>query len=415
MFSKIVILRMKYREAKLIFSTGIGWMFDSMDVLLLSYILVAASHELGLTKGDEGLIILVNNIGMLIGAILFGWLADVRGRRMTFMSTLVLYSIGLGLTAFVSSASELAVIRFFTGLGLGGELPVAASLISELSPPNSRGRNVVLLESFWSIGAILAAAIAYLVFPGFGWRAPLLALSAVALYALAIRATVPESPQWLRLRNPTRAQAIAEKYGVTLESAERHSSKELLANGLRTQTLVLWTSWLLLAFGYYGAFLWLPTMLTRRGYSLVRTFEYSLEMSLAQLPGYFTAAYMIERIGRKPSLLTFFTGSAAAAVAFALAPSTAWLLASGVALNFFNLGAWGLIYAYTPESFPSDLRATGMGSSGSMARVGMIIGPLLPVYVSFSFALSIYAVAWFATGILIFFLGIETITFLRNF
>jgi len=110
-----------------------------------------------------------------------------------------------------------------------------------------------------------------------------------------------------------------------------------------------------------------------------------------------------------------FSNMTAAAVAFALAPSTAWLLASGVALNFFNLGAWGLIYAYTPESFPSDLRATGMGSSGSMARVGMIIGPLLPVYVSFSFALSIYAVAWFATGILIFFLGIETITFLRNF
>jgi len=87
---------MKYREAKLIFSTGIEWMFDSMDVLLLSYILVAVLHELGLAKGDEGLIILVNNIGMLIGAILFGWLADVRGRRMTFILMLALCSIGLG-------------------------------------------------------------------------------------------------------------------------------------------------------------------------------------------------------------------------------------------------------------------------------------------------------------------------------
>jgi Major Facilitator Superfamily. len=171
---------------------------------------------------------------------------------------------------------------------------------------------------------------------------------------------------------------------------------------------VLWASWLLLAFGYYGAFLWLPTMLARRGYGLVRTFGYSLAMSLAQLPGYFTAAYLVEMIGRRPSLLAFFAGSAAAAVAFALAPSTAWLLASGVALNFFNLGAWGLIYAYTPESFPSDLRGTGMGSSGSMARVGMIVGPLLPVFVSFSAALSTYAVAWLAAGVLIYALGVET-------
>jgi len=407
LFSKIV-KPVNGREARLIFASGIGWMFDAMDVLLLSYILVAASHELGLTKGDEGLIILANNVGMLIGAFLFGWLADLWGRRRTFMLTLALYSVGMGLTAFASSASDLAAIRLFTGLGLGGELPVVASLVSELSPPGRRGRNVVLLESFWSVGAILAAAIAYFVFPSFGWRAPLLALSAVALYALAIRATLPESPQWLRLRDPARARAIAEDYGVTLEGAERRGARELLAKGLRTQTLVLWASWLLLAFGYYGAFLWLPSMLARRGYGLVRTFGYSLAMSLAQLPGYLTAAYLVERIGRRPSLLAFFAGSAAAAVAFAFAPSTAWLLASGVALNFFNLGAWGLIYAYTPESFPSDLRGTGMGSSGSMARVGMIVGPLLPVFVSFSAALSIYAVAWLAAGVLIYALGVET-------
>jgi len=94
-------------------------------------------------------------------------------------------------------------------------------------------------------------------------------------------------------------------------------------------------------------------MLARRGYGLVRTFGYSLAMSLAQLPGYLTAVYLVERIGRRPSLLAFFAGSAVAAAAFALfAPSTAWLLASGVALNFFNPGAWGLIYTYTPEVLP---------------------------------------------------------------
>ncbi|MGC9170955.1 MAG: MFS transporter [Thermoproteus sp.] len=400
---------MDWKGVRLLASAGIGWMFDAMDVLLLSYILVAAAGELGLGKGEAGLVILANNVGMLLGALLFGRLADVWGRKPVFMTTLAIYGAGTGLTALAGSASDLALLRFFTGLGLGGELPVAASLMSELSPTRYRGRNVVLLESFWSLGSILAAAVAYFAFPRLGWRIPLALLSLTALYVLVLRSAVPESPLWLYLRDPQRAYAIAQTYGVTLDRVERHSARELLT-GYRSQTLLLWAAWLLLAFGYYGAFLWLPTMIAKRGLGLVATFEYSLIMSLAQLPGYFTAAYLIERIGRRPSLLLFFLGSAASAIAFAAAPNVGWLLASGIALNFFNLGAWGLIYAYTPESFPSDLRATGMGSSGSMARVGMIIGPLLPTYLTFSTALAAYAAAWLTAGVSIYLFGKETKT-----
>ncbi len=398
---------MGMKDVKLLVSAGVGWMFDAMDVLLLSYILVAASQELGLTKGEIGLVILANNVGMLIGALLFGKLADIWGRKPVFMATLAIYSVGTGLTALAGSASDLSLLRLLTGLGLGGELPVAASLMSELSPTRHRGRNVVLLESFWSVGSILAAALAYFVFPRIGWRIPLALLSLTALYALVLRSAVPESPLWLYLRDPQRAYAIARTYGVALGRVERHSARDLLT-GYRPQTLLLWAAWFLLAFGYYGAFLWLPTMIAKRGFGLVTTFEYSFAMSLAQLPGYFAAAYMIERMGRKPSLLLFFAGSAVSAVAFAAAPSAVWLLASGAALNFFNLGAWGLIYAYTPESFPADLRATGIGSSGSMARVGMIIGPLLPAYFSFPAALSTYATAWLASGVAIYLFGRET-------
>lgn len=393
--------------AKLLMAAGIGWMLDAMDVLLLSYILVTAGKELGLTAAQSGLVILANNLGMLIGAFLFGRIADVWGRRPVFMTTLAVYSLGTGLTALAGSASDLALLRFFTGLGLGGELPVVASLISELSPTRYRGRNVVLLESFWSVGSILAAALAYFAFPRYGWRLPLAVLSLTALYALAIRAAIPESPIWLHLRDPQRALAIAKIYGVALESAERHSVKELLTR-YSSQTLVLWAAWFLLAFGYYGAFLWLPSMVAARGYGMVKTFEYTLAMSLAQLPGYFTAAYLIEKWGRKNSLLLFFVGSAASAAAFALAPNTATLLAAGVALNFFNLGTWGLIYAYTPESYPPDLKATGMGASGSMARLGMIVGPLLPPLLGFTTALSAFAAAWLISGIIIYLFGIET-------
>jgi len=130
---------MGMKDVKLLVSAGVGWMFDAMDVLLLSYILVAASQELGLTKGEIGLVILANNVGMLIGALLFGKLADIWGRKPVFMATLAIYSVGTGLTALAGSASDLSLLRLVTGLGLGGELPVAASLMSELSasPPAS--------------------------------------------------------------------------------------------------------------------------------------------------------------------------------------------------------------------------------------------------------------------------------------
>lgn len=397
---------MRASEAKLITSAGIGWMFDAMDVLLLSYILVAAAGELGMGVGEKGAVILLNNLGMLAGAFLFGRLADLYGRKPIFMATLILYSIGTALTALAPDWQFLAAVRFLTGLGLGGELPVAASLVSELSSEVHRGRNVVLLESFWSLGSIVAAAVAAFVFPAYGWRIPLALLSATALYALYLRRSVPESPLWLYYRDPKGAQAVAQMYGITVGPAPRHKLGELLSE-YRRQTLVLLALWLLLAFGYYGVFLWLPTMIVRRGYSIVATFEYSFLMSLAQLPGYFTAAYLIDRLGRRKSISLFFLGSALSALAFASAPSTSALIASGVALNFFNLGAWGLVYAYTPESYPTDLRATGMGAGGAAARVGMIIGPLIPALVGYDPALFIFSISWIISAIIVIF-GKET-------
>ena len=224
-------------ERKLIILSGVGWLFDAMDVLLLSYLLVAAAPELKMGVAERTAVILANNLGMLIGATLFGRLSDALGRRKVFITTLLLYSLATGATAFVRSHSELAAVRFVAGLGLGGELPVVASYVSELSPPERRGRNVVLLESFWSIGALTAAAVAYYLFPALGWRTTLLILSATALYVAVIRGALPE-------HKPRRKTAL--RLG---EYARRLAP--------------VWYIWFVLAFGYYGIFLWLPTILVR--------------------------------------------------------------------------------------------------------------------------------------------------------
>ncbi|WP_287070272.1 MFS transporter [Pyrobaculum aerophilum] len=372
------------KEGRLVLYIGLGWMFDALDVLILSYLLVAMSNELKLDSQAKNWIVLANNLGMLIGAMLFGRLADRVGRKKVFMSTLLTYSIATAISAFARNWQEFAVIRFFVGLGLGGELPVVATYVSENSPPERRGRNVVLLESFWSLGAILAAAISLFLFTTIGWRSSLLLMGATAFYVFVIRFTLPESQRWLELR---------EQRGGLFET-------RIIGEFVRRLTLV-GAVWFLLAFGYYGAFLWLPTMLVReRGFTQVGTYEFMFLTTLAQLPGYFSAAYLVEKAGRRPVGSLYFALSALSAAFFISSNSYAELLLWALALNFFNLGVWGVVYAYTPELFPTSVRGIATGLAGSAARIGMILGPLLyPLYAST--ALLIIAIAWLVASALI--------------
>jgi len=365
---------------KLIVFSGLGWMFDAMDVLILSYLLVAASKDLGLDIQAKAIVVLANNLGMLIGAALFGRLSDRVGRRPVFMTTLLIYSVATALSAFSRTWPDLAILRLLAGLGLGGELPVVAAYVSESSAPEERGRNVVLLESFWSLGAIAAAAVSLFMFTSMGWRASLLLLSLTAFYVFAIRRTLPESPAWA-----ARAEA------------------RLTAELIRRVALVS-VVWFALAFGYYGAFLWLPTILaTERGFTEVRTYEFMFYTTLIQLPGYFSAAYLVEKIGRRPTAAIYFLVSAVAALLFANSVSSTELFLWALALNFFNLGVWGVVYAYTPELFPTAVRGAAMGIAGSAARVGMIVGPTLYPIIGLN-ALAVIASLWALAAALVYLL-----------
>lgn len=371
-------------EARLIIISGLGWMFDAMDVLLLSYLLVAAAKDLGLNPQTRAWAVLANNLGMLAGALLFGRLADRIGRRPVFMATLLTYSVATAATAFSKTWADFAALRFVTGLGLGGELPVVATYVSESSPPERRGRNVVLLESFWSLGAVAAALVSLFLFTTIGWRNSLLLLGATAFYVFVIRSTLPESPTWL--------------------SKDMSPSRVAVDAALLQRLSVVGAVWFALAFGYYGVFLWMPTLLaTERGFAVVRTYEFMFYTTLAQLPGYFSAAYLVERIGRRHTASIYFIMSAVSATLFIQSASEAELVAWTLALNFFNLGVWGVVYAYTPELFPPSIRAFASGVAGSSARFGMIIGPMLYPYVG-SAAFIVIALAWAAAGALVYLL-----------
>jgi putative MFS transporter len=263
--------------------------------------------------------------------------------------------------------------------------------VSEFAPARIRGRVVVALEAFWAVGWLLAAIIGYVVVPlENGWRWAFLIGAAPALYAAVVRRTLPESVRFLERRGRTEeAEAAVRRFeraagpayvtDVASPPAVVSTPPGVSAvwnRDYRTRTAGLWLVWFGVNFAYYGAFIWLPTLLVASGFSLVRSFGYTLVITLAQLPGYLTAAVLVERWGRRPTLMAFLVGSAVGAGLFGAADGTAAVIASGMVLSFFNLGAWGALYAVTPEVYPTLLRGTGAGAAAGFGRIASILAPL---------------------------------------
>ncbi|ALZ64420.1 Putative niacin/nicotinamide transporter NaiP [Bacillus cereus] len=352
-------------KRKLLGIAGLGWLFDAMDVGMLSFVMVALQKDWGLSTQEMGWIGSINSIGMAVGALIFGILSDKIGRKSVFIITLLLFSIGSGLTALTTTLAMFLFLRFLIGMGLGGELPVASTLVSESVEAHERGKIVVLLESFWAGGWLIAALISYFVIPKYGWEVAMVLSAIPALYALYLRWNLPDSPRFQKV----------EKRPSVIENI-----KSVWSGEYRKATIMLWILWFCVVFSYYGMFLWLPSVMVLKGFSLIKSFQYVLIMTLAQLPGYFTAAWFIERLGRKFVLVTYLIGTACSAYLFGVADSLTVLIVAGMLLSFFNLGAWGALYAYTPEQYPTVIRGTGAGMAAAFGRIGGILGPLLVGY-----------------------------------
>lgn len=380
---------------RLLLLSGLGWLFDSMDTGLVSFVLARLRSEWNLTPSQVAFVGSAGLFGMFLGGAFAGRLADRFGRKAVFQWTLLLFSIATGLCGFAWSFASLVVLRVLVGLGLGGELPVAAALVSEFAPARARGRLVVLLESFWAFGWAAAALIADLLarwstgrgLP-FPWRFAFFIGALPALYVFVLRRSLPESPRFLISRGDTAgAEAIVRAVeagsgrepGAPLDPeppAPPARLADLFAPALRRRTAVLWALWFAMAFSFYGLFIWLPTLMVTRGFPEVQSFRFTLIVTLAQIPGYFAAAWLVERLGRKHTLISFMLACGVASWCFGQAATASMLLFWGCLVSFFNLGAWGVTYGYTPELYPTRLRGTGTGSAAAFGRIGGILAPL---------------------------------------
>jgi len=375
---------------KLLVVAGVGWMFDAMDVGLVSFVVAALVKEWQLQPLQAGFISSAGFAGMFVGAALAGLLADRFGRKAMFQATMAMYSVATGLCALAGGLGTMLGLRFLVGLGLGGELPVASTLVSEFSPARRRGTMIVVLESFWAYGWVLAALIGYLVIPVYGWRVAFLLGALPALYLLVLRRGIPESPRFLLSQGRAdEAEDVVRLIGVEDVPAPRLVSSAADRASLRwvervaqlwrppylRRTVMLWVLWFGIVYSYYGVFTWLPSLLSAELSSLTRSFQYVLIITLAQIPGYFSAAYLVERVGRKWTLVSYLLACAVGAFVFRNATSATDVLFWGSVISFFNLGAWGVVYTYTPELYPTRIRGTGAGWAAAFGRIGGIIGP----------------------------------------
>ena len=413
-------------QRRLLLAAGGGWLFDAMDLLLLGSVVAAVSRAWDLSKPVAGWIITANLLGMFFGAALSGVVADRFGRKAVFTWTILVYSLMTGLSACATGAGVLIALRFVAGLGLGGELPVASTLVAELAPAERRGRTVVLLESFWAYGSVLAALIGALVVPLHeGWRIALLLGMLPALYVVVIRRAVPESPRWLlargrvlEAREAARAAGIDQEAPATPAAPLRASLAQLFGPGLARRTVMLWALWIALVFSYYGIFTWLPSLLLAKGFTLREALWLNLAIAVFQIPGYYAAAALVDRIGRKVTLVAFLACAALGSFFFAgtilaAQPAVGAVLAWGAVIAFFNLGAWGVTYTYTPEQYPTAIRASGVGFAAGAGRLvgafsAVIVGSLLVRFGSPYAVFLIFAAVMLAGALVVLVLGEET-------
>jgi putative MFS transporter len=283
--------------------------------------------------------------------------------------------------------------RFLAGLGLGGMLVVDPSMLSEYLPPQRRGRLLVFLDFWWPVGLLLATGLSYVflgpTFDRFGdwsWRYLFLAAAFPAVLAFFVRRTLPESPYFLARQGRTKeaAEVLTEITGEPVaESAfeapeeKRSSARDLLAGALRGRAFTTALIWIALNVSYYGLFLWLPFVLQAEKSFTIDVYLLLTVSALSQFPGYAAAIWLVERVGRKPTLATFLLLGGLSAYAFAVADSEAVYVTALFFVGFFNLGAWGAVYPYTAELFPTRLRSSAFGLMEGVGKAAAIAGPYI--------------------------------------
>ncbi|APG11072.1 MFS transporter [Bradyrhizobium japonicum] len=390
---------------------GLGYAFDAMDAAVLAFILPVLRTAWNLSSVQIGVLGSSTYIGFLFGALFAGMLGDLIGRRAVMMSALALYCAASIVSAMVDTWPSFFAARVVAGMGTGAESAIIAPYLAEFVARRYRGSFTGALAGFFSFGFVAAALLGYFIVPAYenGWRIVLVITAVPVVMLLWWRRALPESPRWLESRGREKeAEAVLDRIEagfaraghvlpqpVVEATAPAGATGTLLANfaallaGRQARiTIMTWIMWLAITFSYYSFFVWIPGLLVQNGMSITKSFAYSIAIYCAQIPGYFSAAYFNERIGRQATIATYMVLGGASALGLAFAQSDQQIMAAGIFLSLFMNGTYAGVYAYTAEVFPTPVRTTGAGLASAIGRIGAIVSPILVgyLYPNFGFA-----------------------------
>jgi putative MFS transporter len=374
---------------------GIATFFDGFDVLAMSFALPAFAQAWAMSPGQIGLVLSSAFFGQLIGALCAGWLAERFGRLPVVAGSVALYALMSIACAQAWDPGSLIAFRFIQGLGLGAEVPVATTYVNEIAPAKQRGRFYVFFELLFVFGLIGAAVAGAVIVPRLGWQAMFYIGALPLLLAFVLMRVLPESPRWLVSRGRTAdADAVVRQIedavtasgralpppelNVVVPEREKADVRELFRGIYRRRTLCVWAMWFCCFSTTYGLLSWLPTLYkTVLHLSLAQSLNFGLITQIVGVGGSATLALLVDRVGRKPLLtIGFMVNGVALLALFFTGVTTATNLLTFVSIGSFFISAVAIgINLYTPELYPTRIRALGNSIGGAWQRVAAGIGP----------------------------------------
>ncbi|PFP22599.1 MFS transporter [Bacillus sp. AFS073361] len=370
---------------------GSATFFDAFDALSLAFVLPVLIGLWKLSPGQIGILISVGYLGQALGAVIFGWLAERFGRTFSAKWTILLMSIMSIACVFAGNFHVLLLFRFIQGIGVGGEVPVAATYINELSRAHGRGRFFMLYEMIFPFGLMLTSQIGAFIVPSFGWKWMFLIGGIGGFIVFLLFFTLRESPRWLISKGRyDEAERIIEeleastdqRMPVTIapQTVVKSNWKELFSPIYRGRTLIVWSLWFAAYFVSNGLNNWLPSLYkTVYNLPLEESLRAASVTNIVQVIGVFACAFLIDKIGRKRW----------ATIAFLVAGlllTTLWIVgaktpASVIYIGSTAYGAMGtitvLLYLYTPEIYPTRMRAIGTAFATAWLRLASAIAPAI--------------------------------------
>ena len=363
-------------QRRTLLAASLGWMLDSMDVMLYALVLGEVQKTMHLSAAMSGAMVSVMLVSAAAGGIWFGWFADRYGRARALTWSVLVYSVATALCGFTQTAVELMLCRIVLGLGMGGEWASGAALVAESWPARHRGKALALVQSSWAVGYALGAAIVALVMPRFGWRAVFFVGIVPALITLWMRRKLHETEAWKH--NPEQPK----------------QTRQIFRGALGRSLLICATMNAAALFGWWGLFTWVPHFLSLplgqggRGMSIVQTSEWTIEMQAGAFAGYILFGYLADRFSRKYTYISFLIVAAMLVPLFAFVRDGHALLVIGPLVGFFGTGYFSGFSLIASEQFPTTVRGSAMGFAYNSGRVVSAAAPYLIGLVSENAGLS---------------------------